>query len=76
MQMNIQIGSRAEALDERDRAGVGLGMFQSRPLRGTSAASLSADDPSTSPYAANPLLPMSVGGMWKFALRERAKANA
>jgi hypothetical protein len=30
MQMNVEIGSRAEALDERDRTGVGLAAFQSR----------------------------------------------
>ena len=30
--MNIQIGSRAEALDERDRAGVGFATFDSRLL--------------------------------------------
>jgi hypothetical protein len=32
MQMNIQIGRRAEALDERDRAGVGSAKFKARPL--------------------------------------------
>ena len=30
MQMNVEIGRRAEALDERDRTGVSLGAFQSR----------------------------------------------
>jgi len=32
VQMNIQIGGGAEALDERDRARVGLAAFQSRLL--------------------------------------------
>ena len=32
MQMNIQIGRGAEALDERDRAGVGSAKFEARPL--------------------------------------------
>jgi hypothetical protein len=32
MQMDVEIGRRAEALDERDRAGVGGGPFQSRLL--------------------------------------------
>jgi hypothetical protein len=32
MQMNIQIGRGAEALDERDRAGVGSAKFRARPL--------------------------------------------
>ena len=31
-QMNIQIGRGAEALDERDRAGVGSAQFEARPL--------------------------------------------
>ena len=32
MQMNIQIGRRAEALDERDHAGIGSTKFEARPL--------------------------------------------
>ena len=30
MQMDVEIGRRAEALDERDRTGVGLAAFESR----------------------------------------------
>jgi len=32
MQMNIQIGRRAETLDECDRASVGSAKFKARPL--------------------------------------------
>jgi hypothetical protein len=32
MQMNIQIGRGAKALDERDRAGAGSAKFEARPL--------------------------------------------
>jgi hypothetical protein len=32
MQMDVEIGSRAKALDESDRVGVGCEMFQSRLL--------------------------------------------
>jgi len=32
MQMNIQIGRRAEALDERDHAGIGSAKFKARAL--------------------------------------------
>jgi hypothetical protein len=30
MQMDVEIGGRAETLDQGDRAGVGLGAFESR----------------------------------------------